>query len=277
MKCPCPSPALAAGCQSLQELLEVRTSQDHLPRCPCRQTMMWGIGRAHRRSPCAGSVLPGMASGELVSLVASPPAPRIWLQLHSCYRNFAVWVLRIRLPAGTSYCPTLRLDDAVTAQPACSLPANLSSFRATSTVPPKRSISDRGSPAGEAIFWIDPTKDLAQALRPGGPPPPESEIYYFTCDTAQSAADHLAALRRGATISELGPPAGTSAGQGVLRNACAPFGATRPRQVLTTPPVVPRRSLQRPGPPVAIASPPRTAADDQRVDGHQREPPMATP
>ena len=164
-------------------------------------------------------------------LVASPPAPGIWLQLHSCYRNSRRLGSSDQAAGGEErriaqlYVSTMLV---AAAQPASFTSRELEFISSYLDSSAKAvDIRIEAPPAGEAIFWIDPTKDLpAQALTRRSPPP-ESEIYYFTCDTlAQSAADHLAALRRGATISELGLPpfAGTSAGQGVLQRLCALWG-----------------------------------------------------
>ncbi len=164
-------------------------------------------------------------------LVAAPPAPGIWQQLHGCYRTSR----RLGTPDHDAGSEERRIAQiyASTLLVAAAQPASFTSreleFVTTYIDECTKAVDIRGDvpPAGEAIFWVDPSKDLpAQALA-RRPPPPEAEIYYFACDMlAQGAEDHLTALRQGVNVSELGLPefASSAAGQGVLRRLSTLWG-----------------------------------------------------
>lgn len=220
---------LRQAVRNLQELLEI-LAQDYVATLSMRADEAGGRPRSpqitlRRVMHCLAWHL------GIGFLVAAPPAPGIWQQLHGCYRSSR------RFTAGEQdtvseerriaqiYASILLV---AAAQPASFTSRELE-FIVNYIDDCTQAVDIRSEPPpdGEAIFWVDPSKDQpAQALA-RRPPPPETDVYFFACDAlAQTAADRLAALRRGVPVAELGLPAfaGTTAGQGVLRRLAALWG-----------------------------------------------------
>lgn len=170
-------------------------------------------------------------------LVASPPTPEIWYQLHSTFQTSRRLGLQKATPPGNGrridhiYLDSLLL---AAAQPASFTSRELEfieQFVGASSAAVE--LVEDSPPGGTGVFWVDPERDApAQALSRRSPPP-EARVLYFACDAvAQAAGEHLAALERGEHPQALGLPefAGSAAGHGVLRRLVQLWGSPARRR-----------------------------------------------
>jgi hypothetical protein len=147
----------------------------------------------------------------ITHLIAAPPFPGLWQQLHSAFST----ARRLGLedtpgPQGT---PSIRqiyagILLAATAQPAAFSPAELEfigKFIACNA--PDIEFLDTPPLDSDGIFWIDPDKDLPANALIRRMPPPDTSVLYFSCDAiAELALQARAELLQGTPAETLGLP-----------------------------------------------------------------------
>lgn len=170
-------------------------------------------------------------------LTASPPRIGIWRQLHLSFRLASNLDLeKLPGPLGST---SIQRTYANILLPAIAQPASFSSAELCFikeyierssleikflTEPPSNQTS---------VFWIDPDKDCPAHPMVRRPPPPETELLYFSCDElANRAASQLSELRKNVPASTLGLPifAETHAGKGVLQRLSTLWGEPAKRK-----------------------------------------------
>lgn len=157
-------------------------------------------------------------------LVAAPTTPGIWQLLHASFRIArGLGVEKLAPSQGGSpvehiYVCSLLLS---VVQPASFTSLELEFIgRYIEHCADGVNLSAETPSSRRGVFWIDPERDAPPNALNRRPPPPDTPVLYFTCDSiAHRAEKHLTALESGRSPAELGLPefAGTLAGRGVLK------------------------------------------------------------
>ncbi len=173
-----------------------------------------------------------LAQHLLISNLASSPAGvGIWQQLHRTYNTALHLQISGNQPDGASsslhnvYFSAILLG--------CAQPASFTSsevnFVATylKTFADQIDFSNNTASTTPALFWIDPTRDAPAVASARKTAPPETPVYYFSCDRlAALLRKQLAALNSGDSPPQINLPvfSGTPAGRGVLRRLITYWG-----------------------------------------------------
>ena len=127
--------------------------------------------------------------------IAAPPPPGLWQQFHGAYSNaIRLGVENQPGAAGTAsiqrlYTATLL---AAIAQPASFSPTELKLITSLlDNLPAAVSLENLPPAPSPSIFWIDPSRDFPAQALVRRPPPPDSEIRFFS---AEAAATYAATL-----------------------------------------------------------------------------------
>lgn len=154
-------------------------------------------------------------------LVAAPGGLGIWKRLHG--------IFQLSLEHGPK--PLQPYGEALLL--ACAQPASFSSgeldFIAGYAHPRANTLqlSDQPPQDMDGVFWIDLSRDFPAFALTRRKPPPEYQVFYFSCrPIAQLAEADLNALSRGQTAASLQLPdlAASPAGKGTLRRLVAFWG-----------------------------------------------------
>jgi cyclic-di-GMP-binding protein len=158
-------------------------------------------------------------------LAAAPDKAGVWQQFHAVYANAHQLDLSQKpcsLWSGKAIHQVYgSMLLAAMAQPA-SFSADelqfISDYIDQAVVPIKLLSAPPGN--GDALFWIDPGKDVPALAVTRRAPPTDTSLWFFDCtETGKAISQQLAALEKGIPPSELKLPAfaGTNAGKRVLR------------------------------------------------------------
>lgn len=170
-------------------------------------------------------------------LVASPPRPGLWQQLHAAYRTARrLGVTQIPGPRDGASIEHLYIHALLTA---IAQPASFSSdelefihhYVEHAISPP--ALSEHPSGDADSLFWIDLDRDFpAHALIRRNPGSDIAPLYFSCGDAAQQAAVHRQAIRAGQSAASLGLPdfADSHAGQGILQRLESLWGKPSKRK-----------------------------------------------
>lgn len=165
-----------------------------------------------RKSPTSSSQMPLKRAMQAIAWqihvyqrISAPTPPGLWQQFHAAFSNARHLNIE-QLPSAGGGISIQRLYTntllSAIAQPASFSPIEL---RLIATliehIPNSTPLSTNPGTASPSIFWIDPTRDFPAQALVRRPPPPDSEILYFSGDIAATyAASLLNALQGGAFL-----------------------------------------------------------------------------
>lgn len=164
-------------------------------------------------------------------LVASPPAPGVWQQLHRAFATASLAGLAENRPEGAR--SSLREVYHAALLLGCAQPASFTSREIAFVADYLTEFANRAEalPAAEAgrpgAFWIHSQHDTPAFACARKTPPTDPDIHCFSCDKlAVLLGSQVDALASGSTAQQLNLPAfaDTPAGLGVLRRLASYWG-----------------------------------------------------
>lgn len=170
-------------------------------------------------------------------IIASPPPPGIWQQLHQTFAKARAYQIQSVVPQGASN--SLRHLYHAAVLLGCAQPASLTGREVMFLTAYFQRFADQveestvASDVDSAVFWIDPKSDVAAISYRHSSPPINLVPYSVSCSRLQTLLnEQIAALESGTPVQQLNLPAfaGKPAGLGVLRRLAARWGSSGKRR-----------------------------------------------
>ena len=170
-------------------------------------------------------------------LIASPPSPGIWLQLHRAFATADHAEIADNRPEGTP--SSLREVYYAALLLGCAQPASFTSREIAFVAEYLKGFAKHveplpaAAPENPGAFWIHSLRDTPAFACARKTAPSDPDVYYFSCDKLAVLIDtQLDALEAGSRPQQIDLPkfAGTPAGLGVLRRLANYWGTPGKRR-----------------------------------------------